>query len=244
MKGLEGKVAIVTGGPPESGGACRRFVAEGCRVSIGDINASAAQALAEELGAAAIVIPSMPATWRRWPISSRAREAFWTSGFSLQQRGPDVERDHPSRHQSGGHRFRVVGSRHASDLRGYLQAASMRCSHAQGGKGSIVLTASGSGLLGDISNIAYGASKAAIMSVGRYIAAQYGKQGIRCNSINPGLIRTEGGMKTCMAMVDIMARNTLTRGSATRRHRRDGGLSVFRGCRIHHWQAICVDGAC
>ena len=49
------------------------------------------------------------------------------------------------------------------------------------------------------------------MSMGRTIATQYGKQGIRCNSINPGLIRTEGGMKNVYGpMVDIMARNTLT----------------------------------
>ena len=41
MKGLEGKVAIVTGGASGIGAAaCRRFVAEGCRVSIGDINAA------------------------------------------------------------------------------------------------------------------------------------------------------------------------------------------------------------
>jgi NAD(P)-dependent dehydrogenase (short-subunit alcohol dehydrogenase family) len=99
-------------------------------------------------------------------------------------------------------------------------------------------------LLGDISNIAYGASKAAIMSVGRYIAAQYGKQGIRCNSINPGLIRTEGGMKNVYGpMVDIMARNTLTPrlGQAAD----IGAMAVFlcsEDAEFITGQAISVDG--
>src|SRR6266478_5144967 len=57
-KGLEGKVAIVTGGASGIGAAaCRRFVAEGCGVSIGDINAAQAESLAQELGGAAIAIP-------------------------------------------------------------------------------------------------------------------------------------------------------------------------------------------
>ena len=44
----------------------------------------------------------------------------------------------------------------------------------------------------------------------RYVATQFGKRGIRCNSINPGLIRTEGGKKNVYGpMVDIMANNTL-----------------------------------
>ena len=43
------------------------------------------------------------------------------------------------------------------------------------------------------------------------MATIYGKQGIRCNGINPGLIRTEGGRRNVHgAMVDIQLRNTLT----------------------------------
>ena len=36
----------------------------------------------------------------------------------------------------------------------------------------------------------YGSSKAGVVSLTRYVAAQYGKQNIRCNAVAPGLIMT------------------------------------------------------
>ncbi|MCX7055661.1 MAG: glucose 1-dehydrogenase [Proteobacteria bacterium] len=54
---LSGKTAVVTGAASGIGaGIARRFVAEGARVVIADINAAAATALAAELGDAAIAI--------------------------------------------------------------------------------------------------------------------------------------------------------------------------------------------
>jgi 3-oxoacyl-[acyl-carrier protein] reductase len=55
MARLAGKTAIVTGGASGFGaGIVRKFVAEGARVMIADINAAAAQALAAEFGEPAI----------------------------------------------------------------------------------------------------------------------------------------------------------------------------------------------
>ena len=52
---LKDKTAIVTGGASGFGaGIVRKFVAEGARVAIADLNGAAAQALANELGAIAI----------------------------------------------------------------------------------------------------------------------------------------------------------------------------------------------
>jgi 3-oxoacyl-[acyl-carrier protein] reductase len=54
---LEGKSAIVTGGASGFGaGIVRKFIAEGARVLIADINGDAAKALANDLGAAASTI--------------------------------------------------------------------------------------------------------------------------------------------------------------------------------------------
>jgi NAD(P)-dependent dehydrogenase (short-subunit alcohol dehydrogenase family) len=60
----------------------------------------------------------------------------------------------------------------------------------KGGRGSIINTSSTAALLGDLANPAYASSKAALNCLTLYVAAQYGKRGIRCNAIAPGLILT------------------------------------------------------
>src|SRR3546814_13752396 len=67
------------------------------------------------------------------------------------------------------------------------------------GGGSIINTSSGASLTGDFINPAYAASKAAVNSLTRYVATQYGKRGIRCNTVSPGMIKTE---KTIATMTD------------------------------------------
>ena len=55
---LEGKVAAITGAASGFGAAtARRFVAEGCRVVLGDIQLEHGAALAKELGKAAVFVP-------------------------------------------------------------------------------------------------------------------------------------------------------------------------------------------
>jgi NAD(P)-dependent dehydrogenase (short-subunit alcohol dehydrogenase family) len=60
------------------------------------------------------------------------------------------------------------------------------------GGGSIINTASVHGLLGGRRHSSYGAAKAAIINLSRQMALDYGKYGIRVNSICPGRIVTEG----------------------------------------------------
>jgi NAD(P)-dependent dehydrogenase (short-subunit alcohol dehydrogenase family) len=67
------------------------------------------------------------------------------------------------------------------------------CKHAipamvETGGGSIVCTSSTSGEMGELNLTVYGAAKAAVNQVVRSVSTQYGKQGIRCNAIAPGLI--------------------------------------------------------
>lgn len=59
----------------------------------------------------------------------------------------------------------------------------------QGG-GSIVNIASMSGVTGDFRGTLYGMCKAGVISLTRYVATQYGKAGIRCNAVAPGLVVT------------------------------------------------------
>jgi NAD(P)-dependent dehydrogenase (short-subunit alcohol dehydrogenase family) len=60
----------------------------------------------------------------------------------------------------------------------------------QRGSGSIVNTASNSGLSGDLTRTAYGVSKAGVCMLTQYVATQYGRFGIRCNAVSPGLVMT------------------------------------------------------
>lgn len=61
---------------------------------------------------------------------------------------------------------------------------------AQGG-GSIINISSVGGLVPDISQVAYGTSKAAINYLTKLIAVHEAKNGVRCNAILPGMTATE-----------------------------------------------------
>jgi NAD(P)-dependent dehydrogenase (short-subunit alcohol dehydrogenase family) len=70
-----------------------------------------------------------------------------------------------------------------------------------GGGGSIIHSASGFGLLGEMTLTAYGASKAALINLGRFIATQYGKQGIRSNVIAIGFVLSENAIESTPQVV-------------------------------------------
>ncbi|MBR6657037.1 MAG: SDR family oxidoreductase [Oscillospiraceae bacterium] len=57
---------------------------------------------------------------------------------------------------------------------------------------NIVNIASIGGYLGDHDTFAYGCAKAAMIQLSRSIATQYGIKGLRCNTVIPGLIMTDG----------------------------------------------------
>ncbi|OYX89131.1 MAG: short-chain dehydrogenase, partial [Caulobacter sp. 35-67-4] len=93
----------------------------------------------------------------------------------------------------------------AVNLRGYLAG----CKYAipemlKVGGGAIINTASGSGLVGDLSRIGYGTSKAGVIALTRFIATQYGRQGVRCNAVAPGLILTEASKAGVPELIEMI----------------------------------------
>ena len=62
---------------------------------------------------------------------------------------------------------------------------------AQQQNGSIINISSVGGLVPDISQVAYGTSKAAINYLTKLIAVQEAKHNIRCNAVLPGMTATE-----------------------------------------------------
>lgn len=68
----------------------------------------------------------------------------------------------------------------------YLLTTALAPSMLEAGEGSIVNLSSGSGLIGQDVGAAYGATKAAIDSLTRALAAEYGPSGVRVNAVAPG----------------------------------------------------------
>ena len=76
---LQDKVAIITGAAQGMGAMhARKFVEEGAKVAITDINLEAAQQLADELGENAIALKLDVSNEDNWKeVVSKNRRSFW-----------------------------------------------------------------------------------------------------------------------------------------------------------------------
>src|SRR3546814_3279076 len=78
----------------------------------------------------------------------------------------------------------------------------------QAGGGSIVMVSSGRGVQGDLGLPAYGASKAGLINLALNVATQYGKEGIRANSVVVGMVMTPAvTAATSPEMVELFTRS-------------------------------------
>ena len=78
------------------------------------------------------------------------------------------------------------------NLRSVFMASQAAAKHmATHGEGSIINISSVGGLVPDISQVAYGTSKAAINYLTKLIAVHEAKNNIRCNAVLPGMTATE-----------------------------------------------------
>ena len=78
------------------------------------------------------------------------------------------------------------------NLRSVFMASQAAAKHMANHGGSIINISSVGGLVPDISQVAYGTSKAAINYLTKLIAVQEAKHNIRCNAVLPGMTATEG----------------------------------------------------
>lgn len=206
MTRLAGRVAVLTGAARGIGGAiARRFVAEGARIVIGDLQEDAGKRLVEELGGPDI------ARFLRTDISreadaeeivAEALAAFGTLDILIQNAGiyplTLIEDISPQEWDA------VLGV----NLRGTFLAAkaAMRPMRAAG-YGRMVFTSSITGpRVTSPGHGHYGASKAGINGFIRSAALEFAPYGITVNGVEPGNILTEGmqsGRST--AFIDGMA---------------------------------------
>ena len=193
---LEGRVGIVTGAASGIGRATAfALAAEGAAVVVADVDEAGAAAVAEEIarrGGHASAQRTDVADERSVAAMIAAAVDRYGRLDILHNNAAAVDPALMSRDgEVAAMEVEVWDRTFAVNLRGPM----LGCKHAiprmlERGGGAIVNTSSAAGWAGDLTRSAYGASKAALEALTRYVATQYGKRGIRCNAIAPGVIAT------------------------------------------------------
>ncbi|ADB50368.1 SDR family NAD(P)-dependent oxidoreductase [Conexibacter woesei] len=187
--GLDGKVALVTGGASGIGlAAARALAAEGCRVMLADLDPRTAAAELERAHPGAVgevvVDVSAPAQARRAVSAAVERfgrlDVLVTSAGVYETQGvdglSDEEWDRTLAVNLSGTYHCAHAAIDAMAVNGWGRIVTLASSAAQTGGGA--------------GGPAYVASKAAVMGLTRSLAKHAGPKGVTVNSVVPGLIET------------------------------------------------------
>lgn len=192
MRGLGGKVALVTGGGRGIGRSVSlRLAAEGCALAVVDLDAGLAASTAREIGALGGVACSLQAD-----ISDEAAVATLIGRVEGAFGSiPDVAICNAGIQQRK-HLFDVSGNDFdrllAVNARGcFLTMKAAGHAMAELSRGAIVATASISGRMADPYGAHYAASKAAVISLVKSFALALAPRGVRVNAVAPGIVDTD-----------------------------------------------------
>ena len=189
---LKNRVCVITGSAMGQGkAAALLFAREGARVVVTDLNEPGGRAVAEGIRSS-----GGDARWHHANLCQEP-EVAGLIAFAVQEYGRlDVMYNN-----AAFARFGCVTETSTEDwnytIEHELTNVFFGCKHAllqmlKQGRGVIINTASAMGMVGFPESAAHMACKAAVISLTRSIALDYGRKGIRCNSISPGFIATEG----------------------------------------------------
>lgn len=189
---LTGKIALVTGGGGGIGRATAlAYAREGAKVAVADINGDAARAVAAEivaLGGDAIGIAADVAKGDQ--VAAMVQQTVARYGrLDIAFNNAGIEIENKPLAQATEEIFDRLMSVNVKGI-WLCMKHEIEQMLAQGG-GVIVNTASVAGLVGAPLQPLYAASKHAVVGMTKTAAAEYGRKGIRINSVCPGIIRTE-----------------------------------------------------
>ena len=187
---LDGRVAVITGAAQGIGlSIAERFVEEGARVVIGDLDAEAAERAVAKLGGTDV------ARWASCDVRSAddvqalitlAQEAFGALDIMVNNAG--ITRDATMRKMTEQQFDDVIDVHLKGTWHGTrLAAAVMR----EAKTGAIVNISSLSGKVGMVGQTNYSAAKAGIVGLTKAAAKEVAHHGIRVNAVQPGLIATD-----------------------------------------------------
>jgi NAD(P)-dependent dehydrogenase (short-subunit alcohol dehydrogenase family) len=190
MGRLEGKVALITGAASGMGlAAAKLFASEGARVVLSDVVEEAGRSAAEEIGRAAAFVTADVSkaadadTMVRFAVDTFGglHVLYNNAGVFLPQDGGAVETPEETWDRTMSINLKGV----------WLGCKFGIPAMVESGGGSIINVASFVALMGAATaQIAYTASKGAVLSMTREIAVEYARRGIRANALCPGPIET------------------------------------------------------
>lgn len=191
MARLEGKIAIVTGAAQGMGEAhARRFVAEGAKVVITDINEAAGNALAADLGSNATFAQLDVSNAKNWQqIVAEGESRFGPINILVNNAGIIGSVSNCTDLDEGEY-LRICAINQTGVFLGMKYVIP---SMKRAGGGSIINISSISGIVAiyGTPNVAYAASKFAVRGLTKQAAIEFGGDNIRVNSVHPGYIRTQ-----------------------------------------------------
>ena len=185
-KGLEGKVALVTGAARGLGAEIvRRMVAAGAQVTAADKRVDDGAATATEAGAQFFELDVTDA--EQWAAAVNAAAAAGGDRLDILVNNAAITRVVPILDCDPAEFRKVIDTNLVGTFLG-IQAAAP--SMATSGGGSIVNLSSPSAFEGTVGMPAYSASKWGIRGLTRTAALELADLGIRVNSVVPGALRT------------------------------------------------------
>jgi NAD(P)-dependent dehydrogenase (short-subunit alcohol dehydrogenase family) len=207
---LAGKVAVITGAAQGLGRACaERFLAEGAKVVIGDINGAVLAATATALGQADFLLPVEMDVSKRADVERLVAAAIGRFGrLDIMLNNAGIARNQPFLAISDEDFEDVLGVNLRGAFFGVQTAA--RQMIAQGGGGVILNMSSINALLANPNLATYAISKGGMNQLTATAAVALAAHRIRVAGIGPGTILTEMVAKSIFSS-DEARRTVLSR---------------------------------
>ncbi|MEO1591267.1 MAG: SDR family oxidoreductase [Cyanobacteria bacterium J06632_22] len=197
------KIAVISGGAGGAGRAASlRFAAEGATVVILDIQSTMGHELTQKIeqegGKALYIETDVSDAEAVNQAIAKTLETYKTIDILFNHAGTLLVKPFLETTETEWDRLMAINVKSM-----FLVSRAVLPTMLDAGGGAIVNTASISSTTAAPMESAYCVTKGAVMQLTRAIAVEFRDQGIRCNAISPGFIRTPHGlreMKECTAL--------------------------------------------